>query len=72
MVTLDLTLPEGSGFNLIARFKKQNPAGKVIVLSDFTTPGAQARYLTLGADVAFNKSDADGLSQYLVALAHAR
>lgn len=47
LVTVDLTLKEGSGFNLIPRFSHQNPAGKVVVLSDFATPGVRSRCIEL-------------------------
>lgn len=69
LVTLDLTLKEGSGFNLIRRFRQANPTGKVIVLSDFATPGVRTRCLHLGADACFGKSEGDGLTQYLACVA---
>jgi two-component system OmpR family response regulator len=68
VVTIDLTLQEGMGFNLIARFKRQKPAGKVVVLSDFVTPAVGARCLELGADAAFSKHDVVAFTEYLEAV----
>jgi two-component system, OmpR family, response regulator len=68
VVTIDLTLQEGAGFNLIPRFKRQKPSGNVIVLSDFVTPVVQARCIELGADAAFSKHDVVAFREYLEAL----
>lgn len=68
VVTIDLTLQEGMGFNLIPRFKRQRPSGKVVVLSDFVTPVVRARCRELGADAAFSKHDVLGFREYLEAI----
>jgi CheY-like chemotaxis protein len=56
-VILDLVLQEGSGFNLIGRFKQHHPNGHIVVFSEFASPAVRARCIDLGASAAFRKSD---------------
>jgi DNA-binding NarL/FixJ family response regulator len=62
---LDLLAQEGSGFGLISRFKRAQPDGKVIVFSEYATPGVKRRCLELGADAAFLKSELAAFVQCL-------
>jgi two-component system OmpR family response regulator len=62
---LDLVLREGSGFNLIRRFKSAHPAGRIIVLSDYATPIIKVRCVELGADAVFSKGEVKDFSGYL-------
>ena len=68
LVTLDLLLDEGSGFNLIQRCKLEPGAGQVVVLSDFVTPVVRDRCLELGADAVFHKSESREFADYLLTL----
>jgi two-component system OmpR family response regulator len=65
LLTLDLLITEGSGFNLIHRAKSMQCAGKVVVLSDFATPGIEKKCRDLGADAVFTKGDAKAFAAYV-------
>jgi two-component system OmpR family response regulator len=71
LVTLDLLLAEGSGFNLIHRCKAYPNAGKVVVLSAFVTPVIKLKCLSLGADAVFNKTDSKQFADYVANLVKA-
>lgn len=71
LVTLDLLLAEGSGFNLIHRCKASPNAGKVVVLSAFVTPVIELKCLDLGADAVFSKADSKRFADYVTALVKA-
>jgi two-component system, OmpR family, response regulator len=69
VVVLDLLLLEGSGFNLIARAREQQPRAKVLVFSDFATPAIAEKCRSYGADAVFRKSEGREFTAYLEALA---
>jgi DNA-binding NarL/FixJ family response regulator len=71
LVTLDLLLAEGSGFNLIHRCKAYSNAGKVVVLSDYVTPVIKLKCLNLGADAVFSKSESTHFADYVSRLVEA-
>lgn len=72
LVTLDLLLAEGSGFNLIHRCKAHPNAGKVVVLSDYVTPVIKLKCLSLGADAVFSKSaESKQFTDYVASLVKA-
>jgi DNA-binding NarL/FixJ family response regulator len=57
LVIADLVLDQGTGFGVVKKCR-QRPAGrKVLVLSDYVTPGIHRHCLALGADAAMMKSD---------------
>ena len=62
---LDLLAREGSGFGLIGRFRRAQPNGRVIVFSEYATPGVKQRCLELGADAAFLKSELQAFTRFL-------
>lgn len=64
LAILDLMLAEGSGFTLIGRCSKE-PAGSVLVFSDFVTPVVRQRCLRLGADGVISKAQFGELRAYL-------
>ncbi|MBA2672736.1 response regulator [Ramlibacter sp.] len=55
LAVLDLILEQGSGMGVIPRCKAQG-GGKVVVFSDYATPGVSRHCLKLGADAVFQKS----------------
>lgn len=57
IVLLDLSLPDGNGFDLIVPLKRANPAAVVLVLSGQLDLGAAKRAISLGADDYVLKSD---------------
>lgn len=65
LVTLDLILHDGSGFNLIQRFRQQTHVGKIVVFSDYITPVIEERCSEMGADAVFGKTDIREFSAYL-------
>lgn len=56
LAVIDLVLEQGSGMSVIGRARRTSPAGKVVVFSNFVTPGIRAHCLRLGADAAFDKN----------------
>lgn len=62
---IDLVLREGSGFNLIRRYREANATGRILVLSDYTSPGIRIRCVELGADAVFSKGEVKAFASYL-------
>ncbi len=56
LAIIDLVLEQGSGMNVISRCRRTWPGGKVVVFSNFVTPGIRAHCLRLGASAAFDKT----------------
>jgi DNA-binding NarL/FixJ family response regulator len=55
-VVLDIQLPGINGLDLLAQFKKEQPACVVIVLTTYAFEGFRQRCAALGADHFFDKS----------------
>ncbi|MEJ8840626.1 response regulator [Ramlibacter sp. AN1133] len=66
LAIVDLLLGEGSGFTLIVRCNKE-PAGSVLVFSDFVSPAVRQRCIRLGADGVISKAQFGELRAYLQA-----
>ena len=60
-VILDIALPDGSGIDLLKKFKRENPTSIQIMLTNFPTSEFRNRCLELGADHFFDKSNLIGL-----------
>ena len=60
-VILDIALPDGSGIDLLQRFKKEVPAVQVIMLTNYPTDEFKKSCMDLGADYFFDKSNINGL-----------
>jgi len=60
-VILDIALPDGSGINLLQRFKKEAPAVHIIMLTNYPTEEFIKDCMELGADYFFDKSEINGL-----------
>lgn len=70
LAVIDLVLEQGSGMGVISRCRRTNPDGKVVVFSNFVTPGIKAHCLKLGADAAFDKnSELADFADFCAALA---
>lgn len=70
LAVIDLVLEQGSGMGVISRCRATSPEGRVVVFSNFVTPGIRAHCLRLGADAAFDKNNELGaFADYCAALA---
>ena len=52
---VDLVLEQGTGMGVIARCRAAAPRSKIVVFSDYATPGIRKHCLKLGADAVFQK-----------------
>lgn len=68
LAIVDLVLEQGTGMGVIGRCKRRSPAQKLIVLSDYITPGIERHCLKLGADVVFSKAATRAFVDYVAAL----
>jgi DNA-binding NarL/FixJ family response regulator len=67
---VDLILEQGTGMGVVSRAKKLAPRTKVLVLSDYATPGIRQHCINLGADAVFQKSqDMQAFMAYCAELA---
>ena len=55
LAVIDLILEQGTGMGVIGKCKEE-PHTKVVVFSDYATPGIHKHCLQLGADAVFQKS----------------
>lgn len=56
LAVVDLILEQGTGIGVVARCQKRRAGAKVVVFSDYATPGIRKHCLNLGADAVFQKS----------------
>jgi DNA-binding NarL/FixJ family response regulator len=57
IVVLDISMPGGSGIQVLERVKKEKPSPMVIMLTNFDHPQYRQRCLQLGADHFLDKSN---------------
>ena len=57
LAIIDLVLETGTGMGVIAHCRRTCPGGKVVVFSDYVTPGIRKYCLKLGAEAAIPKAD---------------
>lgn len=70
LAIIDLILEQGTGMGVIAHSRKVSSNGRVVVLSDYATPGIRKHCLKLGADAVFQKStEVPAFADYLVTMA---
>jgi len=62
---IDLVLREGSGFNLIRRYREANEKARILVLSDYATTPIKVRCVELGADAVFTKGEMKAFASYM-------
>jgi two-component system OmpR family response regulator len=65
VAVIDLVLREGSGFNLVRRYREAHEKGKILVLSDYATTNIKIRCVEFGADAAFTKGEFKAFADYL-------
>ncbi|MEP6823716.1 MAG: response regulator [Ramlibacter sp.] len=56
LAVVDLILEQGTGMGVVARCRHRREGSKVVVFSDYATPGIRNHCLNLGADAVFQKS----------------
>jgi len=64
-VVLDIQLPDGSGIDLLLKFKKENPAVNVIMFTNYPTLEFRKSCMDLGARDFIDKSDLTSLLKAL-------
>jgi DNA-binding NarL/FixJ family response regulator len=67
LAVTDLVLLEGSGFNLVGRYRARNPAGEIVVLSDYAASQVKEKCIKSGANAVFSKGEAAAFADYLEA-----
>ncbi|NKE66586.1 response regulator [Ramlibacter sp. RBP-2] len=68
LLIADLVLDQGTGFGVIKKCRQRPDSRKVVVLSDYVTPGIHRHCLALGADAAIPKSDMPSFLDFLGAV----
>lgn len=68
LAVIDLVLRDGSGFNVIRRFREANEGGRIVVLSDYATLNIKLRCVELGADSVFTKGEFKAFINYVSTL----
>lgn len=56
LAVVDLILEQGTGMGVISECRHRPSWAKVVVLSDYATPGIRAHCFKLGADAVFQKA----------------
>lgn len=72
LAIVDICLRHGTGFGVLQACRARAPERKIVVLTNYATPGVRERCLELGADTVFDKSaEIDGLLDYCIQLRRA-
>jgi DNA-binding NarL/FixJ family response regulator len=69
LAIVDLTLPEGDGFNIVRRLKQQPGCGVVVVFSGYVTDVIRRHCVALGANAVFHKTESSELARFVETLA---
>jgi DNA-binding NarL/FixJ family response regulator len=69
LAIIDLVLEQGTGMGVIAHCRRTCPNGKVVVFSDYVTPGIRKYCLKLGAEAAIPKADIPAFMGYCTEVA---
>jgi len=64
-IILDISLPDGSGIQLLRLFKKSKPDIDVIMFTNYASAEFKKNCMELGADHFFDKSEMAGLIKIL-------
>jgi DNA-binding NarL/FixJ family response regulator len=68
LAILDLVLAQGTGMGVIAKARLANAPGKILVFSDYVTPGIRKHCLALGADSVISKGNLPEFMSYCLTL----
>jgi DNA-binding NarL/FixJ family response regulator len=63
---VDLLLPDGSGLDILAKFRSQNPTARAMVLTGYSEPTAINRAYDLGADYVVKPLDSARMRRFLL------
>lgn len=69
IVILDISLPDGSGLNLLDEFRNDintPPPAIILVLTNFSTPEFRRKCLLAGATEFFDKADMHSFLKYFI------
>lgn len=69
LAIVDLVLEQGTGMGVIGKGRHRPSSARMIVFSDYVTPGIHRHCMALGADAAIPKSDLPALIEYCSELA---
>ena len=69
LAIVDLVLEQGTGLGVIDKGRHRPGSSRMIVFSDYVTPGIHRHCMALGADAAISKADLPGLIDYCTDLA---
>lgn len=70
LAIVDLILEQGTGMGVISKARKMSPQARIVVLSDYATPGIRNHCLKLGANAVFQKStEVPAFADYLATMA---
>jgi DNA-binding NarL/FixJ family response regulator len=69
LAIVDLTLPQGDGFNIVRQLKQDPDCGVVVVFSAYVTDVIRRHCHSLGADAVFHKTESRELANYIEELA---
>ncbi len=61
LVILDISLPDGSGIDLLRAMKKENPQVTIFMFTNYGTDEFKKSCIELGADGFFEKSQFNGI-----------
>lgn len=65
LIVMDVSLPDGSGINLLKRFKEIKPSVKSVVFTNYPRYEIVRDSKESGADLFLDKSNAAGLMHYI-------
>ncbi|MBC5767285.1 response regulator [Ramlibacter albus] len=65
LAVIDLVLRDGSGFNVVRRYREANETARIVVLSDYATLNIKLRCVELGADAVFTKGEFKAFIAYV-------
>jgi two-component system, OmpR family, response regulator len=65
LAVIDLVLRDGSGFNVVRRYREANEGARIVVLSDYATLNIKLRCVELGADAVFTKGEFKAFIAYV-------
>lgn len=68
LAIVDLVLEQGTGMGVIDKGRHRPDSSRMIVFSDYVTPGIHRHCMALGADAAISKADLPALIKYCAGL----